>query len=189
MEFGRKYSACLLFLFSHWLFRIYGKQLFIINGKNLDNMDGKQARNTKNSSPLGLLFDHGIDSINCSLLICTIPSVFQIGPTNYFLLFACSLFIGFFYATLEQYYIGGLFLPAFNGVSDGAVILIVFELISGFTGIDFHYIYLIGCHIWKMPIYQWVTLGHLVVSFVVVGIYPTLFSKYNICYLALALKI
>jgi ethanolaminephosphotransferase len=98
-------------------------------------MDGKQARNTKNSSPLGLLFDHGIDSINNFLLICTIPSLFQMGPTYYFLLFACSLFMGFYYATLEQYYIGGLFLPIFNGVSDGSVLIIVVETISGFTGI------------------------------------------------------
>ena len=28
----------------------------------LDNMDGKQARKTNNSSPLGMLFDHGCDS-------------------------------------------------------------------------------------------------------------------------------
>ena len=27
----------------------------------LDNLDGKQARKTKNSSPFGLLMDHGCD--------------------------------------------------------------------------------------------------------------------------------
>jgi len=29
---------------------------------NFDNCDGKQARKTKSSSPLGLLFDHGVDA-------------------------------------------------------------------------------------------------------------------------------
>jgi ethanolaminephosphotransferase len=28
----------------------------------LDEMDGKQARRTGNSSPLGMLFDHGVDA-------------------------------------------------------------------------------------------------------------------------------
>lgn len=30
-----------------------------------DNVDGKQARRTGTSSPLGELFDHGCDSLNC----------------------------------------------------------------------------------------------------------------------------
>ncbi len=31
--------------------------------KILDNMDGKQARRTKTSSPLGMMFDHGCDAL------------------------------------------------------------------------------------------------------------------------------
>jgi phosphatidylglycerophosphate synthase len=33
----------------------------------LDEMDGKQARRTGNSSPLGLLFDHGCDAFTAAL--------------------------------------------------------------------------------------------------------------------------
>ena len=33
----------------------------------LDNIDGKQSRRTNSSSPLGELFDHSIDSLNCCL--------------------------------------------------------------------------------------------------------------------------
>lgn len=33
----------------------------------MDECDGKQARRTGNSSPLGLLFDHGCDSISIGL--------------------------------------------------------------------------------------------------------------------------
>lgn len=32
-----------------------------------DNVDGKQARRTNSSSPLGELFDHGCDALNCSV--------------------------------------------------------------------------------------------------------------------------
>ena len=35
--------------------------------QTMDNVDGKQARRTGTSSGLGELFDHGIDSLNCTL--------------------------------------------------------------------------------------------------------------------------
>ena len=35
--------------------------------QTMDNIDGKQARRTGTSSGLGELFDHGIDSLNCTL--------------------------------------------------------------------------------------------------------------------------
>jgi hypothetical protein len=45
--------------------------LSILIYQNLDNLDGKQARKTRNlnfiyietGSPLGMLFDHGVDSL------------------------------------------------------------------------------------------------------------------------------
>jgi len=33
----------------------------------LDEMDGKQARKTGNSSPLGLIFDHGCDAFGIGI--------------------------------------------------------------------------------------------------------------------------
>ena len=35
----------------------------------LDEMDGKQARRTGNSSPLGLIFDHGCDAFATGLWV------------------------------------------------------------------------------------------------------------------------
>ena len=43
-----------------WVLWLHGFALFTY--QVLDNLDGKQARKTKNSSPLGMLFDHGCDS-------------------------------------------------------------------------------------------------------------------------------
>ena len=48
------------------LFLLNGVTLFLYN--TLDNIDGKQARRTKSSSPLGELFDHGMDAISCALV-------------------------------------------------------------------------------------------------------------------------
>mmetsp|Transcript_9729 Transcript_9729/g.14817 ORF Transcript_9729/g.14817 Transcript_9729/m.14817 type:complete len:117 (+) Transcript_9729:194-544(+) len=41
-----------------------------------DEMDGKQARRTKNSSPLGLLFDHGCDAFSMGLQAMIIAKCF-----------------------------------------------------------------------------------------------------------------
>jgi len=89
--------------------------------QTLDNMDGKQARRTKSSSPLGLLFDHGCDSFNSILgsanWICAMgvhpKELFQIGVV------AFAPMIAFYVATWEEYYTGTLILPIINGPSEG----------------------------------------------------------------------
>lgn len=45
-----------------WVFAYAAAALFVYS--LFDNMDGKQARRTGSASPLGLLFDHGCDSLN-----------------------------------------------------------------------------------------------------------------------------
>ena len=45
----------------------------------LDEMDGKQARKTGNSSPVGLLFDHGCDSFTCSMIVLMMAKMMQVG--------------------------------------------------------------------------------------------------------------
>lgn len=47
--------------------------------KVLDEMDGKQARRTGNSSPLGLLFDHGCDCFSVPLITLMIIRLLQVG--------------------------------------------------------------------------------------------------------------
>jgi ethanolaminephosphotransferase len=49
----------------------------------LDNMDGKHARNTNNSSPLGLMFDHGCDALTTFLISMGLASVLRLGIYNY----------------------------------------------------------------------------------------------------------
>jgi phosphatidylglycerophosphate synthase len=48
-----------------WFFLFQAIAYFMY--RMLDEMDGKQARRTGNSSPLGLLFDHGCDAFNMGL--------------------------------------------------------------------------------------------------------------------------
>ncbi len=45
----------------------------------LDEMDGKQARRTGNSSPLGLIFDHGCDAFTTGLQTIMTVKLIQVG--------------------------------------------------------------------------------------------------------------
>jgi ethanolaminephosphotransferase len=105
--------------------------------QTLDNMDGKQARRTKSSSPLGLLFDHGCDAIN---------SIF--GSSNWIIGMALLVerdqwqiwalvfgpFAMFFVATWEQYYTGQLMMPVINGPNEGLMGGVLLSLVSFWWG-------------------------------------------------------
>jgi ethanolaminephosphotransferase len=45
----------------------------------LDNMDGKQARRTGSGSPMGMLFDHGSDAMNCGLSSILMGRIVHVG--------------------------------------------------------------------------------------------------------------
>ncbi|OMJ27832.1 Choline/ethanolaminephosphotransferase 1 [Smittium culicis] len=46
-----------------WVYFCFGLGMWLYS--TFDNVDGKQARRTNSSSPLGELFDHGCDALNC----------------------------------------------------------------------------------------------------------------------------
>lgn len=99
-----------------------------------DEMDGKQARRTGNSSPLGLLFDHGFDCFTVGVQIMIFLPICQCGNNSLALIVLMTAYAAFFFATLEEYYVGTLKLPVGNTVSDGSPLLILLMFITGFTG-------------------------------------------------------
>lgn len=100
----------------------------------LDEMDGKQARKTGNSSPLGLLFDHGCDSFTTALLTIMIMKLVQVGNSGIIMLPLLASTMSFYFSTLEEYYIGGLYLGVGNGVTDASVVIICLFLYTGYAG-------------------------------------------------------
>lgn len=130
--------------------------------QTLDNMDGKQARKTGSSSPLGLLFDHGCDAMNLMLgsanwiaAMALVPGDMSdlLGRTDHgnlqersviaaffggdavlaALLVLCPM-IAFYVATWEQYHTGQMFLPPFNGPSEGLIMGAALSFISFLWG-------------------------------------------------------
>lgn len=82
---------------------------------SVDGVDGKQARRTNSSTPLGELFDHGLDSWACIFFVATVYSVFGRGEsgvgvaTLYYILWV--VLFSFILSHWEKYNTGILFLP------------------------------------------------------------------------------
>lgn len=82
---------------------------------HLDGVDGKQARRTNSSTPLGELFDHGLDSWACVFFVATVYSIFGRGDsgvavaTLYYILWV--VLFSFILSHWEKYNTGILFLP------------------------------------------------------------------------------
>lgn len=78
-----------------WLSFITFISLFVY--QTMDALDGKQARRTGASSPLGQLFDHGVDACVVTLIGIAVASATCAGPTG-FLLLLVNLQLPFFLA-------------------------------------------------------------------------------------------
>lgn len=100
----------------------------------MDNIDGKQARRTGTSSGLGELFDHGIDSLNCTLASLLETSAMGLGATKLGALTALIPCLPMFFSTWETYHTHTLYLGYFNGPTEGLLIASLIMLASGFYG-------------------------------------------------------
>ncbi|KAI5306364.1 hypothetical protein KEM55_008635, partial [Ascosphaera atra] len=100
----------------------------------LDNVDGKQARRTGSSSPLGELFDHGIDSLNCCLASLFQVAALAMGHTRAGA-FVCFLpCLPMWLSTWETFHTHTLYLGYVNGPTEGLLISSLMILASGIWG-------------------------------------------------------
>lgn len=118
----------------------------IIFYQTLDAVDGKQARRTNSSSPLGLLFDHGCDATNAVLLTLQSATMMRVGADSPLtcLTVGCAL-LGFYSNTLEEFHIGELVLPVFNGPNEGLWILAILHWVTAYCGGAFWLEDWLGC--------------------------------------------
>jgi len=115
-----------------WLCFIYAISIFAY--QTLDNMDGKQARRTQSSSALGMLFDHSCDVINTVVIGYLMASAIGTGWTLYSFLGHVAGYIPFFFQTWEEFHLGSLVLPVFNGPSEGLLMSVAVCLVSAILG-------------------------------------------------------
>ncbi|CAG8588958.1 7753_t:CDS:2 [Paraglomus occultum] len=115
-----------------WLYYSFAAGLWLY--QTFDNVDGRQARRTKSSSPLGELFDHGCDALNCSFGAIVHAAAMGLGHSWYsaFLLLVTTL--PFYLSTWEEYHTGILYLGYINGPTEGLVIACIMMILSGIFG-------------------------------------------------------
>lgn len=117
-----------------WLY--FWNALALTTYYTLDCMDGKQARRTNSSSPLGQLFDHGIDALGNVSHVQAIQCIVQLPPVLLVTL-QCSLQTAFFQAQWEEYYTGSLPHATGNvGVTEVTYGMALWSLVTGLFGRD-----------------------------------------------------
>lgn len=110
--------------------------------QTMDNLDGKQARRTGTSSGLGELFDHGIDSLNCTLGSLLETAAMGLGTSKSGVFTALCPCLPMFFSTWETYHTHTLYLGTINGPTEGILIACFIMTLSGMFGPD----------IWTQPI-------------------------------------
>ncbi|AFN84030.1 sn-1,2-diacylglycerol ethanolamine [Encephalitozoon romaleae SJ-2008] len=102
-----------------------------------DNLDGAQARRTGTGSPLGQLFDHGVDSYCALITSITLSSTFGFGLSHKFLIFALAIMIQFYLAGVEEKFTGHFVLGKISGASEGIAFALISHLITFACGKGF----------------------------------------------------
>jgi ethanolaminephosphotransferase len=119
-----------------WMLFLYGLSLFIY--QTLDNVDGKQARKLQNSTPLGMIMDHGCDAL--SLLFCAASVARILCVSNFTLLtwtFTVGVTFSFYISAWCQYYSNGvMILGKINAVDDGIPGIWILAFYSAIFGQD-----------------------------------------------------
>lgn len=111
-----------------WVYLFFAFALFFY--QTMDNVDGKQARRTGSSSPLGELFDHGIDSLNCCWgPLCEVASI-GLGSTGMGAFTALGTCIAMYMSSWENYHTHTLFLGYLNGPTEGLLIATIVHLLA-----------------------------------------------------------
>ncbi|XP_059655589.1 choline/ethanolaminephosphotransferase 1 isoform X1 [Cornus florida] len=163
-----------------WVHFAHGLLLFLY--QTFDAVDGKQARRTNSSSPLGELFDHGCDALACTFETLAFGSTAMCGRNTFW--FWVISAVPFYFATWEHYFTNTLILPAFNGPTEGLMLIYVAHFLTA----------IVGAQWWaqpfgkSLPFLSWVpflneipTSGAVLVLMIAFAVIPTVsFNVYNV---------
>ena len=114
-----------------WACFVYAACIFAY--QTMDNIDGKQARRTGAGSPLGELFDHGVDSLVMGMFVMIVASV--LGAGGVYTVVAGVLILGPFYLShWDEYHAGVLVMGELTGPTEMQVAVMAFLAVVGVLG-------------------------------------------------------
>jgi ethanolaminephosphotransferase len=123
-----------------WVYYTFSICLFLY--QTFDAVDGTQARRTRQSGPLGELFDHGVDAINTVLEVLIFSAAMNMGQSWLTVLTLCSSLGTFYLTTWEEYYTHTLYLGLVSGPVEGIFMLCIVYAFTGYMG---------GGWFWEQP--------------------------------------
>ncbi|KAI8983801.1 CDP-alcohol phosphatidyltransferase-domain-containing protein [Pilobolus umbonatus] len=115
-----------------WIYFSFALGLWLYS--TFDNVDGKQARRTGTSSPLGELFDHGCDAVNCSFAPILQATAMGTGHSVPSVALYAIAMVGFYLSTVEEYHTGVLYLGYVNAPTEGVILSCIVFILSGIYG-------------------------------------------------------
>ncbi|KAM4704812.1 ethanolaminephosphotransferase 1-like [Rhinophrynus dorsalis] len=127
----------------------------------LDSIDGKHARRTQSSSPLGELFDHGLDSWTASIFPLSLFSIFGCDSGDAGLTakrmyaVSCIVLFTFMLSHWEKYNTGVLFLPWAYDISQVSLTLVY--ILTAIFGVD----------AWHQPLFLHFYMTEILIMFLV----------------------
>eukprot|EP01083_Nonionella_stella_P147964 467659_1 len=127
-----------------WLCYMLGVSLFVY--QTMDAIDGKQARRTKQSSPLGQLFDHGIDALICTFFFVNTLAILQMGTNWIFISILMAGYTAFFMVNWRARHCGIMHFGII-GVTEGEHFCIMMAIITGAFGPSIWNISVLGVNV------------------------------------------
>ena len=129
----------------------------------LDNIDGKQARRTGNSTPFGMVMDHGCDIFTNIFTAYNMSRLLLVGNDDFFSYSVfLGLMLGFYMMTYEDYKLGEMYFPPINGADEGNFAVFLIGVGCGIFGQEWL----------TKPVlsdYPWLTYGKVIGGFIVLG--------------------
>ncbi len=112
--------------------------IMIFMAQTLDAIDGKHARNTKRTSSLGQLMDHGCDSMDNFLFCIVLAQAYLFGNTIHTLWLQVLIQLPFYTYTLEEHFSGIIRTQINNiGVTEFQFLTMFLLILSAILGENF----------------------------------------------------
>ncbi|KAF2224415.1 hypothetical protein BDZ85DRAFT_260925 [Elsinoe ampelina] len=115
-----------------WVYLSWSIGLFLY--QTFDAVDGSQARRTRQSGPLGELFDHGVDALNTSLEVLIFASALNLGQSWKTMLTLFASLLTFYVQTWDEYHTQTLTLGVISGPVEGILTICLVYLLTAFLG-------------------------------------------------------
>ncbi|KAG9240163.1 sn-1,2-diacylglycerol cholinephosphotransferas-like protein [Calycina marina] len=135
-----------------WVYASWAVGLFLY--QTFDAVDGSQARRTRQSGPLGELFDHGVDAVNTSLECLIFAASQNLGQGWKTVLVLFGALLTFYVQTWDEYHTKTLTLGIISGPVEGILIMVCVYAVTAVNG---------GASFWSQSMFHTVGIPHLAI--------------------------